>query len=121
MRLRRTCIYLFHQIHFPVSLQAIFLLLRFVGFFASLFKRKAKEKPSPSVEPSPTPSGTQQGNNFSKTNTAITESLRGCLHDTGATFAPGRVHSGSLSWLYICLHDTTTKCYAGASLETYSV
>ena len=41
--------------------------------------------------------------------------LRGCLHDTGATFAPGRVHSGSLSWLYICLHDTTTKCYAGAS------
>ena len=26
-----------------------------------------------------------------------------------------RVHSGSLSWLYICLHDTTTKCHAGAS------
>ena len=42
-------------------------------------------------------------------------SLRECLHDSGATFAPGRVHSGSLSWLYICLHDTTTKCYAGAS------
>ena len=41
--------------------------------------------------------------------------LRGCLHDTGATFAPGRVHSGSLSWLNICLHDNTTKCYAGAS------
>ena len=41
--------------------------------------------------------------------------LRGCLHDTGATFAPERVHSGSLSWLYICLHDTTTKGYAGAS------
>ena len=41
--------------------------------------------------------------------------FRGCLHDTGATFAPERVHSGSLSWLYICLHDTTTKCYAGAS------
>ena len=41
--------------------------------------------------------------------------LRGCLHDTGATFAPERVHSGSLSWLYICLHDTITKCYAGAS------
>ena len=115
MRLRRTCIYLFHQIHLPVSLQPIFLLLRFVGFFSSLFKRKAKEKPSPSVEPSPTPSKTQQGNNFSKTNTATTGSLRGCLHDTGATFAPGRVHSGSLSWLYICLHDTTTKCYAGAS------
>ena len=41
--------------------------------------------------------------------------LGGCLHDTGGTFAPERVHSGSLSWLYICLHDTTTKCYAGAS------
>ena len=41
--------------------------------------------------------------------------LRGCLHDTGATFAPERVHSGSLSWLYICLQDTTTKCYAGVS------
>ena len=41
--------------------------------------------------------------------------LRGCSHDTGATFAPERVHSGSLSWLYICLHDTTTKCRAGAS------
>ena len=41
--------------------------------------------------------------------------IRGCLHDTGATFAPERVHSGSLSWLYICLHDTTTKCHAGAS------
>ena len=36
-------------------------------------------------------------------------------YDTGATFAPERVHSGSLSWLYICLHDTTTKCHAGAS------
>ena len=35
--------------------------------------------------------------------------LRGCLHDTGATFAPERVHSGSLSWLYICLDDTTTN------------
>ena len=33
----------------------------------------------------------------------------------GATFAPEWVHSGSLSWLYICLHDTTTKCHAGAS------
>ena len=41
--------------------------------------------------------------------------LRGCLQDTGATFAPEGVHSGSLSWLYICLHDTTTKCHAGAS------
>ena len=41
--------------------------------------------------------------------------LRGCLHDTGATFAPRRVHSGSLSWLYVCLHDTATKSYASAS------
>ena len=28
---------------------------------------------------------------------------------------PARVHSGSLSWLYICLHYTATKCHAGAS------
>ena len=41
--------------------------------------------------------------------------LRGRLQDTVATFAPERVHSGFLSWLYICLHDTTTKCHAGAS------
>ena len=27
----------------------------------------------------------------------------------------GPVHSGSLSWLYICLHDTTTKFHAGMS------
>ena len=39
--------------------------------------------------------------------------LRGCLHYTGATFAQDRVHSGSLSWLYIQLHDTTTKRHAG--------
>ena len=25
--------------------------------------------------------------------------VRGCLHDTRVTFAPERVHSGSLSWL----------------------
>ena len=31
-----------------------------------------------------------------------TTRLTGCLHDTGATFAPERVHPGSLSWLYIC-------------------
>ena len=30
-------------------------------------------------------------------------------------FRPERVHSGSLSWVYICLHDTTTKCHAGKS------
>ena len=40
---------------------------------------------------------------------------RGCFMTPGATFAPERVHFGSLSWLYICLHDTTTKCHAGAS------
>ena len=39
----------------------------------------------------------------------VSESFRRCLHDTRATFAPERVHSGSLSWLYNCLHDTTTK------------
>ena len=45
----------------------------------------------------------------------VPTTLRGCLHDTGATFAPPRVQSGSLSWLNICFHDTTTKCHAGAS------
>ena len=30
-------------------------------------------------------------------------------------FRPERVHSGSLSWVYVCLHDTTTKCHAGKS------
>ena len=43
------------------------------------------------------------------------EHIRGCLHDTGAIFGAERVHSGSLSWLYICWHDTTTKFHAGAS------
>ena len=42
-------------------------------------------------------------------------SRRPVQHDTGATFAPEWVHSGSLSWLYICLRYTTTKCRAGAS------
>ena len=42
-------------------------------------------------------------------------SVRGCLHDTGATFIPARVHSGSLLWLCICLHNTKAKCHAGAS------
>ena len=41
--------------------------------------------------------------------------LRGCLHDTGATFIQARVHSGSLLWLFIRLHDTKAKCHAGAS------
>ena len=42
--------------------------------------------------------------------------LRGCLHDTGANFAPAQVHSSSLSWLCICLHDITEKSHAGATL-----
>ena len=41
--------------------------------------------------------------------------FRGCLHDIGTTFIPARVHSGSLLWLCIRLHDTNTKCHAGAS------
>ena len=41
--------------------------------------------------------------------------LYGVLHDTRATFAPARVHSGSLSWLYICVHNSITKCHAIAS------
>ena len=62
----------------------------------------------------------QQNNNFACASRFLYISLpslheisisrfRGCLHDTGATFASERVHSGSLSWLYICLHDTTTN------------
>ena len=47
--------------------------------------------------------------------TTRVKSLRGCLHDIGATFIPARVHSGSLLWLCIRLHDTNTKCHAGAS------
>ena len=45
----------------------------------------------------------------------MTLTLTWCLHDTGATFIPARVHPGSLLWLCICLHDTTTKCHASAS------
>ena len=29
--------------------------------------------------------------------------LRECLHDIWTTFAPERVHSGSLTWIYIIL------------------
>ena len=44
---------------------------------------------------------------FSAGNRAMhLEDLRGCLDDNGLTFAWAWVHSGSLSWLYICLHDT---------------
>ena len=32
----------------------------------------------------------------------LIDNLRGCLHYTGATFAPEWVHSSSFSWLYIC-------------------
>ena len=37
------------------------------------------------------------------------------LPDTGATFIPVRVHSSSLLWLYIRLHDISTKSHDGAS------
>ena len=45
----------------------------------------------------------------------IIQTVRGCLHDTRATFIPARVHSGSLLWLCIRLHDTKAKCHGGAS------
>ena len=32
----------------------------------------------------------------------LIDTLRGCLHYIGATFAPEWVHSSSFSWLYIC-------------------
>lgn len=41
--------------------------------------------------------------------------VRGCSHDTGATFLSTRAHSSSLSWFCICLHDATTKCHTRAS------
>ena len=41
--------------------------------------------------------------------------LRGCLHDTGANFIQVRVHSGSLSWLCIRLHDTSPNSHKGGS------
>lgn len=41
--------------------------------------------------------------------------VRGCSHDTGATFVSTRAHSSSLSWFCICLHDATTKCHTRAS------
>mgnify|MGYP006964572892 CR=1 FL=1 len=41
--------------------------------------------------------------------------VRGCFHDTGATFAPARVRSSSLSWVCVCLHVATKRCYAGAT------
>ena len=39
----------------------------------------------------------------------------GGLYDTGATFIPVRVYSGSLLWLRIRLHDTSTRSHNGAS------
>ena len=45
----------------------------------------------------------------------IAVTVRGCLHNTGVTFIPARVHSGSLLWLCLRLHDTKAKCHAGAS------
>ena len=40
---------------------------------------------------------------------------KGAVYMTPGRLSLERVNSGSLSWLYICLHDTTTKCHAGAS------
>ena len=55
-------------------------------------------------------------NNLWKNSGPLSITLRGCLHDTGATVAPEQGHSVSLLRLYICLHDTTTKkCHPGAS------
>ena len=58
--------------------------------------------------------------NISKIHISWPTTYWGCLHATVVTFAPEQVHSGSLSRLYICLHDTTTKCHAGASHPSVS-
>ena len=42
-------------------------------------------------------------------------SLRGCLHDTRATFVPTGVHSGSLLWLCIHFNDSNRKGDTGTS------
>ena len=52
---------------------------------------------------------------FAKRKSTPSYKLKAWLHDTGATFIPARVHSGSLLWLCIRLHDTNTKCHSGAS------
>ena len=44
----------------------------------------------------------------------------GCLHDTGVTFVPARVHPGSLLWLCIRLHDTTRICHTGTSRREFT-
>ena len=48
--------------------------------------------------------------------------LRGCLRDTGATFAQTQVHSGSLSWLYIIfvhmIHNVTPAVVPGREFHT---
>ena len=41
--------------------------------------------------------------------------IKGCLHASGATFIPVRVHSGFLLWLCICLHATSTESHNGVS------
>ena len=45
---------------------------------------------------------------------AMKNQVRGCLHDT-ACFIPVRVHSSSLLWFCIRLHDTSTKSHNGTS------
>lgn len=44
---------------------------------------------------------------------------KGCLHDTGGTSNPVRLHPSSLLWLCIRLHDTNTKCHKGAILPMW--
>ena len=53
--------------------------------------------------------------NFTTGNEKLIKTLRGCLHDTGATAVKERVQSDSLLWLCTSLHDTTRKCSAGTS------
>ena len=48
--------------------------------------------------------------NFCVTMETLSRTKR-CLHDNGANFAQARVHSGSLSWLCICLYDTITQVF----------
>ena len=45
----------------------------------------------------------------------LLQSVRWCLHDTGAIFVTARVHPSFLWWLCVSLRDITRKCYACAS------
>ena len=73
-------------------------------------KKRSQFSAQSSVDP-----GSRDHFQSRRRDTTMLGHIRGCMHDTGATFTPEWVHSGFLSWLYICLHDTNTKCHAGAS------